>query len=392
MTIENNDLTFKPARRRFLTATAAGTAAAVVVPADAGQAAAAEKMIPQEKLGVPTEEVDVGSLPRVKQKLVPPPATPLHEQVATTGPKIVEVEMTVEEKQIEIDDDGTKIWAFTYNGTVPGPMIVCHQGDYVELTLKSSPDNQLEHNIDFHAATGALGGAELTHIQPGEYVVLRFRALKAGVFVYHCAPGAEMVPYHVLHGMNGAIMVLPRDGLKDRQGEPIKYDKAFFVGEQDFYIPRDENGEFVAYENAIADYTDSLDAMRTLTPTHIVFNGRVGALTGDAAMKAAVGETVLIVHAQCSRDTRPHLIGGHGDYVWQSGSFEDRPDTDLETWFIRGGSAGAAVYTFRQPGTYAYLNHNLIESFLLGAVAEFAVEGDWNDKLMTQVVEPQSFS
>ena len=271
---------------------------------------------------------------------------------------------------------------------VPGPMIVCHQGDYIELTLRSAPSNQLEHNIDFHASTGALGGAELTHILPGQEVVLRFRAIKAGVFVYHCAPGAEMVPYHVTHGMNGAITVLPRDGLKDGKGNAITYDRAYFVGEQDFYIPRDENGDYKTYDQALGDYSDALDAMRKLIPTHVVFNGKVGALTGDNAMTAKVGETVLIVHAEANRDTRPHLIGGHGDYVWQTGSFNDAPETDLETWFVRGGSAGAAVYTFRQPGDYTYLNHNLITAVLLGAAATFKVDGDWDEKLMTQVKKP----
>ena len=128
--------------------------------------------------------------------------------------------------------------------------------------------------------------------------------------------------------------------------------------------------------------------MRKLIPTHVVFNGKVGALTGDNAMTAKVGETVLIVHAEANRDTRPHLIGGHGDYVWQTGSFNDAPETDLETWFVRGGSAGAAVYTFRQPGDYAYLNHNLITAVLLGAAGTFKVDGDWDEKLMTQVKKP----
>ena len=62
---------------------------------------------------------------------------------------------------------------------------------------------------------------------------------------------------------------------------------------------------------------------------------------------------------------------------------------DLETWFIRGGSAGAALYTFLQPGIYAYVNHNLIEAVELGATAHFMVEGEWNDDLMKQVSPPQ---
>jgi len=197
-----------------------------------------------------------------------------------------------------------------------------------------------------------------------------------------------MIPYHVVHGMNGAVMVLPRDGLKDASGEPVVYDKAYYVGEQDYYIPRDENGDYKSYETASDDYSDSLEAMRTLIPTHVVFNGKAGALTGDNAMTAKVGETVLIIHSQSNRDTRPHLIGGHGDYVWETGSFNDLPATDLETWFIRGGSAGAAVYTFRQPGLYVYLNHNLIEAVMLGAAAHFKVDGKWNDKLMKQVQKP----
>src|SRR5690606_1485182 len=59
-----------------------------------------------------------------------------------------------------------------------------------------------------------------------------------------------------------------------------------------------------------------------------------------------------------------------------------------ETWFIRGGSAGAALYTFKQPGVYAYVNHNLIEAFDKGAAGHNKVEGEWNHDLMTQVKAP----
>ena len=39
-------------------------------------------------------EGDVSGLPRVKQELVAPPFVPAHEQVATDGPRIIEVELT----------------------------------------------------------------------------------------------------------------------------------------------------------------------------------------------------------------------------------------------------------------------------------------------------------
>ena len=336
--------------------------------------------------------VDFSKLQRVRQQLVAPPFAPSHEQTAGPEPRIIEVTLDIIEKKMVIDEEGTEVWALTYNGSVPGPLIVVHEGDYVEVTLRNLPGNSMEHNIDFHASTGALGGGALTKVLPGEQAVLRWKAIKQGTFVYHCAPGDVMIPYHVVHGMNGAVMVLPRDGLKDAKGKPYTYDRVYFIGEQDYYIPRDDKGNFKKYEMAGENMDEALVVMRGLVPTHVVFNGAKGALTGDNALKAKVGEKVLFIHAQSNRDSRPHLIGGHGDLVWETGSFADMPATGLETWFIRGGSAGAMAYEFRQPGVYAYVNHNLIEAVLLGATAHVVVEGVWNDDLMMQVTKPTAFT
>lgn len=342
-----------------------------------------------------SEILDVDSpdgLQRITQTLVAPPGLPVHQQVSTDGPKIVEVRLEVEEKLMTIDDQRTEIWGLTFNGTVPAPMIVVHQNDYVELTLVNPATNQLQHNIDLHAATGALGGGDLTLVSPGEEVVFRFKATKTGVFVYHCAPGGAMIPYHVVSGMNGAIMVLPQDGLRDDEGESVTYDKAFFIGEQDYYVPQDEDGNFKSYDSPGAAFGDTVEVMKGLSPTHVVFNGAVGALTGENALSANVGDNVLILHSQANRDSRPHLIGGHGDLVWCGGSFDDKPATNLKTWFIPGGSAVAAMYKFKQPGLYAYLNHNLIEAILLGAAAHINVEGEWDNNLMEQLKAPAAIN
>ena len=354
--------------------------------------------VPERLIQIQAEAVaaappaDLTGYTRVRQELVAPPFAPVHEQVATGGPKIIEVYMETTERLMTVDaDTGAEVWALTFNGSVPGPLIIAHEGDYVELTLRNPVDSVFEHNIDFHASTGALGGGALTHIFPGEEVVLRWKATRPGVFTYHCAPGGEMIPYHVCHGMNGTMMVLPRDGLNDGQGNPLRYDEIAYFGEQDYYLPKNEDGTYKTYVAAGDDYSDSLEAMRGLIPTHSVFNGAVGALTGENALRSKVGNTVLMIHNQANRDTRPHLIGGHANHVWETGSFNDVPATNNETWFIRGGSSGAAMYTFEQPGVYAYVNHNLIEAVLLGATAHFVVEGDWNNALMEQVVAPRTF-
>ncbi|ANK88095.1 MULTISPECIES: copper-containing nitrite reductase [unclassified Rhizobium] len=380
--------TLQMTRRTMLTGAAVAGALTPIVVSSTVQAN--EEVAAADALKTAKQtKVDLAKLPREKVALVKPPFVHTHQQKADGGPKIKEFTLTIQEKKMILDKDGTEINAMTFDGSVPGPLMVVHQDDYVELTLVNPETNTLQHNIDFHAATGALGGGALTVVNPGESTVFRFKATKAGVFVYHCAPPG-MVPWHVTSGMNGAIMVLPREGLKDGKGRPLVYDKIYYVGEQDFYVPRDETGKFKKYDSPGEAYDETVAVMKTLTPTHIVFNGAVGALTGENAMTAKVGETVLIVHSQANRDTRPHLIGGHGEYVWATGKFLNPPDTDQETWFIPGGTAGAAIYTFAQPGIYAYVNHNLIEAFELGAAAHFKVTGEWDDDLMTSVRAPSA--
>ena len=100
----NRDNSVVLSRRNLLVATAA-TAAAVAAVAVSTEQAHADDAQP-----------DVSKLPRVKQKLVAPPFLPEHEQVATSGPKIVEVTLTIEEKKIVIDNEGTEIWALAYDG------------------------------------------------------------------------------------------------------------------------------------------------------------------------------------------------------------------------------------------------------------------------------------
>ena len=158
--------------RRTLLAGAAfagimGTAVLTALPASA------------EDAGVVTGPApDLKDLPRKKVTLVDPPFVHEHEQVATGGPQVVEFELVIEEKQMVIDEYGTTVHAMTFNGTVPGPLMVVHEGDYVELTLKNPDTNMMPHNIDFHSSTGALGGGGLTLINPGEQVVLRWKATR----------------------------------------------------------------------------------------------------------------------------------------------------------------------------------------------------------------------
>ena len=100
-------------RRRFLEA--------------AGPLAAMSAMT-QEGTAAPSAQADISGLPRVRQELVDPPFVPEHEQVAAGGPKIIEVELVVHEGKRVIDAAGTEIQALMFNDSIPGPLIICHEG------------------------------------------------------------------------------------------------------------------------------------------------------------------------------------------------------------------------------------------------------------------------
>jgi len=125
-------------------------------------AAAAATLAAMPPMAAHATEAEVANLPRERVKLVVPPFVHAHDQVAKGGPKVVEFTMAIEERLVVIDDEGTLLQGMTFNGSIAGPMMVVHEGDYLELTLINPASNSMPHNIDFHAATGALGGGALT--------------------------------------------------------------------------------------------------------------------------------------------------------------------------------------------------------------------------------------
>ena len=273
-----------------------------------------------------------------------------HEQATKAGPKIIEFRMAIVEKEVVIDDAGTKFQAMTFNGSMPGPMMVVHEGDYVELTLVNPETNTMPHNIDFHSATGALGGGALTLSIPASRSCCAGRR-RAPACSSITARRKAMIPWHVVSGMHGTVMVLPRDGLKDGNGKALRYDRVYLHRRARPLCAEGREGQVQDLRNArrILRRHHRGDAQADPDPRGVQRQGR----RADRQERddSKVGETVMIVHSQANRDTRPHLIGGHGDYVWETGKFANPPEKDLETWFIRGGSAGAALYTFRSPAS-----------------------------------------
>ncbi|MDX1604182.1 MAG: copper-containing nitrite reductase, partial [Salinimicrobium sediminis] len=237
------------------------------------------------------------------------------------------VNMEVIEKEMEMSDGVTYVY-WTFDGTVPGSFIRTRVGDEIEFHFKNHPDSKLPHNIDLHAVTGPGGGAESSFVAPGHESVFTFKTMNPGLYVYHCATAP--VGMHIANGMYGLILVEPEGGLP-----PV--DKEYYVMQGDFYT-EGENGErglqAFSMEKAVNEDAD-----------YVVFNGKVGGLTGDNALTAKVGETVRLYVGNGGPNlvSSFHVIGEIFDKVYVEGGA--MINENVQTTLIPAG--GAAIVEFK---------------------------------------------
>lgn len=255
--------------------------------------------------------------------------------------------------------DGTSFRFWTFNGSVPGPFVRARVGDTVEVTLKNADDSMMFHSVDFHSVTGPGGGAVATQTEPGHETAFRFKAMKPGIYVYHCA--TPMVADHIQAGMYGLILVEPEGGLP-------KVDREIYVMQGEVYTE-------AAYGQKGEVFTD-YDKLLDEKPEYYVFNGTVGALTGDNAIKAHVGETMRIYFGVGgpNKTSSFHVIGEIMDKVYTHGSLVSPASEDVQTVTVAPGGATVAEVTFDVPGRYLLVDHAL-SRMERGLVAQIAVEG-----------------
>ncbi|HNB82103.1 MAG TPA: multicopper oxidase domain-containing protein, partial [Chitinophagaceae bacterium] len=230
-------------------------------------------------------------------ELTAPPLVP--KPVGSRGATKLVVNMEIIEKESEMTDGVTYTY-WTYGGTVPGSFIRTRVGDEVEFHLKNHPNNKMPHNIDLHAVTGPGGGAKASFVAPGHEVVFSFKVINPGLYVYHCATAP--VGMHIANGMYGLILVEPEGGLP-----PV--DREYYVMQGDFYT-KGKNGEPGLQPFDMQKAVDE-------RPEYVVFNGKVGSLTGDKALTAKVGETVrlFIGNGGPNLVSSFHVIGEIFDHV-----------------------------------------------------------------------------
>jgi len=281
---------------------------------------------------------------------VPPPITRKHATKV-----VVELETTEVVKEIA---DGVDYTFWTFGGEVPGKFIRVREGDLIEFHLSNHPDSKMPHNIDLHAVTGPGGGAASSFTAPGHTSKFSFKAINPGLYVYHCATAP--VGMHVANGMYGLILVEPAAGLP-----PV--DKEYYVMQSEFYTKG-------AY-GAPGLQPFSMKKALSEIPDYVVFNGSVGAMTGDKAISANKGETVRLYVGNGGPNlvSSFHVIGEIFDTVFTEGG--TAANNNVQTTLVPAGGSAIVEFEVDVPGTFIIVDHSIFRAFNKGALGMLKVAG-----------------
>jgi nitrite reductase (NO-forming) len=299
---------------------------------------------------------------------VPAPITRSH------ATKVI-VNLDVIEKTMRLAD-GVEYTMWTFGGSVPGTFIRVREGDLVELHLKNAANSTMPHNIDLHAVTGPGGGAHVSLTLPGHETVFTFTALNPGLFIYHCA--TSPVPMHLANGMYGMILVEPRAGLP-------KVDREYYVMQSEFYT----SGKFGDQGLQSLDMQKGIDE----NPTYVVFNGSVGALTGDKALQAKVGERVRLFVGDAGPNLTSsfHVIGEVFDNVYTEGGTV-ATQHNVQTTLIPAGGSAVVEFGVENPGDLVLVDHSIFRAFNKGALGMLHVAGSDDARVFASVKPSTPFA
>jgi nitrite reductase (NO-forming) len=281
----------------------------------------------------PVVKATVSDTPR---NYVNPPAPRFLERLPPLqAGHVVKVNLVLLDTTIEIQR-GMKYRAWTFNGTIPGPVIHARVGDTIDVTLTNRA--AMGHSIDFHAALAPPNVAYQT-VGPGKTLRFSWVAQYPGAFVYHC--GTPPVLMHISNGMYGAIIIDPPGDTPPAQS---------FVFVQSEFYPSLVSG-------TRDEYAGDLKKMEGVFAEVVVFNGRYFQyMERPLAIRVRQPVRVYVVDAGPSHFSAFHVIGTLFQTVMQDGNPQN-VQHGIQTLTIPPGGGAVAQFTVYQPGHYPFVTH-----------------------------------
>ncbi|GAA0479273.1 hypothetical protein Aca07nite_86450 [Actinoplanes capillaceus] len=248
------------------------------------------------------------------------------------------VDLHVKEVRVEVAP-GVRQLMWTYDGTVPGPVLRGRVGDVFEVTLTN--DGTMDHGVDFHA--GALApDRPMRPIDPGESLTYRFTATKAGIWMYHCSTMPML--HHIGNGMYGAVIIDPPD--------LAKVDHEYVLVQSELYAgPDGEVGD--------------LAKMQAEQPDAVMFNGYPDRYA-HRPLTATAGDRVRIwvLDAGPNRSSSFHVVGAQFDTVYLEGRRVLGPDDPGGAQVLQLGpaSGGYVEAVLPESGHYPFVSHSMVDA------------------------------
>lgn len=275
--------------------------------------------------------------------------------------RVHEVRMDVVHNEIQVAD-GVKFMAWTYGGTLPGPILHVRQGDRVRFTMTNRSDQTVTispptpHSIDFHAAM-VNPADKYREVIPGATIKFEWVANYPGVYMYHC--GSPAILQHMIYGMVGMTIVEPKDGY------PTKVDREYALIQNELYLTKMKNGQYLV----------DMEAAKQKKATYVTFNG-IPKQYVQKPLEAKPGERVrlYVLNVGPNGTSSFHVVGTLFDRVWLDGN-PNNEERGLQTVLL-GSSNGAIVeFVIPEAGTYTFVDHEFAD-VELGAVGQIVAKSE----------------
>jgi nitrite reductase (NO-forming) len=250
--------------------------------------------------------------------------------------RVVPVSLTATEATQQIAP-GVRYHTWTFDGTVPGPVIRVRVGDTVRFTLTNKSTMGMDHSIDFHAAQTPWN-LNYQAVHPGKTLSFDWVARFPGVFMYHC--GTQPVLAHIANGMYGAIIV-----------EPYNLSPA----DRDYVLVASELYPGAAPIHGV--YQGDLARMQRADPAYVVFNGKADQYK-TSPLLARPNERIRlwVLDAGPTLATAFHVIGALFDHVYPDGNPTNQLN-GLQTYQIPPGGGAMFELAVPEAGLYPFVTH-----------------------------------
>jgi len=286
-----------------------------------------------------------------------------------------EIRLDAMVQEIEVADN-VRYQAWTFGGSVPGPVVHVREGDRITFKMKNRSDEAvtiteptrdgapfmqqvaennyqkaspgvmpMPHSMDFHAGTVAKDD-KWRSISPGETIEFDWVANYAGVYIYHC--GTPSVLMHTSMGQHGVVVVSPKEEYPSRQ----KVDREYVIVQSEYYLKKGA-GELYTYDS---------DAAENYDPSQVVFNGHQNILH-DQPLKAREGERVrlYVTNNGPSGTSSFHIIGAIFDQVWMEGHpFNEM--RGMQTVLLGASSSAVIDFIVPEAGKYVLVDHEFADA------------------------------